>query len=358
MIHNNSVVRKTKNIIRRLKIISCMKFPFGRKIYVIGTPEHVNTGDGAVAIAQKIFLNDIGYASARVKDIGKNEYLRSSGLYKKLISPKSIICGIGGGNMGNLWYDHELLRYKLISDFPDNPMIIFPQTVFFSNDDKGRHALEVSKGYYNNKINLTIVARERTSYKLLKEYYPSTEVILTPDMVLYTSSEDFGVNSKKKSGVFMVFRQDKEKAVSESDKDAILNFLEKSKIEYHFGSTLNKNNIDKHERETCVKSKIQAFANAKLVITDRLHGMIFSTISGTPCIVFGNNHHKIKDSFEWISYLQYIKFANNAEEAIGYIPELLMLDNCKYDNFRLRNEYQPIFKAIKKYENKRNRSRL
>ena len=101
------------------------------------------------------------------------------------------------------------------------------------------------------------------------------------------------------------------------------------------------------KRKDVIRKKIQEFSNAKLVITDRLHGMIYSAISSTPCIVLGNNHHKIKDSYEWISYLPYIKYANNIDEAVKLISELLELKDCKYDNTQLIEYYNRLVEVIK-----------
>ena len=87
------------------------------------------------------------------------------------------------------------------------------------------------------------------------------------------------------------------------------------------------------------------FASAELVVTDRLHGMIFATITGTPCLVFSNNNHKVSESYKWIHSLPYIKFIKTAEEAISFIPELLNMQECKYDTELL----QPQFKALKEF---------
>lgn len=37
-----------------------------------------------------------------------------------------------------------------------------------------------------------------------------------------------------------------------------------------------------------------------MVITDRLHGMIFCYITNTPCLVFQNNIYKVRETYEWI----------------------------------------------------------
>ena len=90
--------------------------------------------------------------------------------------------------------------------------------------------------------------------------------------------------------------------------------------------------ITKVNRKECVRKKMQEFSDAELVITDRLHGMIFSALTGTPCVVFSNYNHKVKGTYEWIKYLPYIRYVESVREAKGFIPELLSMKNCTYDN--------------------------
>ena len=339
---------KLKSLKQHFQIFRFVRFPLGKKIYIIGTPEHDNIGDHAIAIAEQKFLVSNGWSAAKVKDISYVEYFDYSHLYKRYIRRNSLICGTGGGNLGDLWIEEELLRYKLISDFPDNPMLIFPQTIYFTNSAGGRKSLETSKEYYNSKKGLTIVAREQTSLALLKDYFTVPQNLLVPDMVLYTSLKDYGVVKQKDMGsyVLLVFREDKEKVLTDTEKEVLIKRLGEKKIEHKTGSTIYNKRINKLNRDDIVKEKIQEFANAKLVITDRLHGMIFSTISATPCIVLGNNHHKIKDSYAWVSYLPYVKFANSIAEVEELIPKLLGLKDCEYDNTPLLEYYNQLFKVV------------
>ena len=65
--------------------------------------------------------------------------------------------------------------------------------------------------------------------------------------------------------------------------------------------------------------KWSVFAGAQLVVTDRLHGMIFSLIMGTPCIVLGNNHHKVKATYATFKDCKYLQYAENVREAVQMI---------------------------------------
>ena len=54
-------------------------------------------------------------------------------------------------------------------------------------------------------------------------------------------------------------------------------------------------------------------------MTDRLHGMIFSVITGTPCIVFDNFNSKIKNAYMDLTGSDHVIMVDNKEEfAAGY----------------------------------------
>ena len=53
--------------------------------------------------------------------------------------------------------------------------------------------------------------------------------------------------------------------------------------------------VTKENRVEIIMDKFKDFQKSELVITDRLHGMVFCAISGTPCIVFGNYNQKVKN---------------------------------------------------------------
>lgn len=57
--------------------------------------------------------------------------------------------------------------------------------MYFSNTNKGRKELEKSKKAYSSNNNLILVARDNISYQMMKEEFPSSEILLTPDIVLY-----------------------------------------------------------------------------------------------------------------------------------------------------------------------------
>lgn len=197
--------------------------------------------------------------------------------------------------------------------------------------------------------NLTIVAREKKSLSIMKNMYPDTNILFTPDIVLSASMEVFGVEEQVRKGVLFCVRNDAEKLVD----DTVWRTLEK--IVFDYGKTCKKTDmysdcpVTKKNRTECVRKKMQEFCGAELVITDRLHGMIFAAVTETPCIVFSNYNHKVKGTYDWISYLPYIKYAKTLEQAKKEIPVLLTIGSCKFDNEPLK----PYFNKLAKIVNKR-----
>lgn len=70
----------------------------------------------------------------------------------------------------------------------------------------------------------------------------------------------------------------------------------------NIGSTLaegiNDGDVSVNNRKSELLKKLEEFRSNKLIITDRLHGMIMACLAGTPCIAFDNSSKK---------YLEYIK---------------------------------------------------
>ena len=249
-----------KHIRARLLFLYILRFPLGEKTYFIGTPEYTNLGDSAIAIAQMLFLRKCGYKIKCIKEFTQSEYTNSSALIQQNISKNHLICGIGGGNLGNQWYNEELFRYSFIDAFPNNPMLIFPQTVFFTDDDEGKKAKEESKKHYEAHNNLTIVAREKKSLELLNQIYHKPKKLLTPDIVLSTTIEDYGVAVRNRSGGLLVFRNDSEQAMTDEDRNKITKYLNENGLLFRITDMYSDEPVTKENRIEVVRKKLQEFA--------------------------------------------------------------------------------------------------
>ena len=313
-------------------------------VFFVGTPTHTNLGDSAIAVAQTIFLQSQGYS---IKEITFNEYNRYSKIINKKInkSQKPVFL-IGGGNMGNQWLIEEILRRNILRSITKNNIFVFPQTIFYTPDAAGDSEKLKSVDFYNNKKNLILVAREKVSFDLMKDIYPNTEILLSPDIVLSADPSAFDIARYERKGILFILREDPEKAMSDDMRSSLINKVGEMGVEYRVSDMYSDKPVTKENRAAIVSEKMNEFAAAKLVVTDRLHGMVFAAITATPCIVFGNYNQKVKGTYDWISYLPYIKFTDSVKEAEKLIPELMNTSDCKYDNGPLKPYFEKIKEVI------------
>lgn len=314
-----------------------------KKIVLFGVPTHGNIGDAAIALAEEKFIRDnlSEYEYIRVLDDDTIERIDEM---KKILTDEDIILLHGGGNLGDQYMICEERRRIVILAFPNNKIILMPQSIYFTDTEFGKKELETTKRLYSKHKNLTLVAREKVSYEIMKKEFPNTNIILTPDMVMYLNA----TQNAEKHGVVLAMRKDVEKLLTEEqmikmDNDIDKYFENKLLTDTHLGWK----NIYCDIREKVVENKFNEFRKAQLVITDRLHGMIFAAITSTPCIALGNYNHKVEASFEWLKCQGYIRFINNVDELENAILELKDLKNCKYNNEFAIKEYKKILDTIK-----------
>ena len=100
------------------------------------------------------------------------------------------------------------------------------------------------------------------------------------------------------------------------------------------------------DRDKELEKQYNAFRSAELVVTDRLHGMVFSAITGTPCIVIDSKSPKVKGCYEWLKQLDYIRFCDDATKLTD-IYESMPKGNQQYDNSSLMPYFEQLANDLK-----------
>lgn len=324
-------------------------FPLGKKVYVIGSPTHSNLGDSAIVKAHMLFLERCGWKKQRIKEIPYSEYENEGPFYDRWIPRNGLIAQLGGGHLGNQWINEELLHRRQVTAFPENPTVIFPQTIHYTQDAAGLEEQQRSIDVYNGRKKLTMVARERRSYDIMRSLYPDTQVLLTPDIVLSATMEAFGAAPQVRSGVLLCMRHDAERSLDDRVQEQLQQYLQELGLSWRFTDTHAPGDVTLEGRFEDVRRKMEELASAKLVITDRLHGMVFCALTGTPCVAFSNRNHKVRGTYEWISYLPYIRYAETFEQARAAVPELIQMENCRFDGEPLEPYYEQLAEVVRKY---------
>lgn len=326
-----------------------MRFPLGKKVFLLGTPGHANVGDSAIVLGERQFLIQQGIREERIKEITVSEYQNNAESIGRLIRPSEPVFWHGGGNMGDQWLSEELFRREVLTKHPKNPVFVFPQTIYYTPTEQGETERIKSKQYYDGREKLTITAREKESYEIMQDLYPNTNVMLSPDIVLSTQMDAFGVEHTDRKDIVFCFRNDPERAMTDQLQHELAAIAEEMNQTIRYTDMMSSYAPGKEKRKIVCAEKMREFVSARVVLTDRLHGMVFAALTGTPCIVFSNYNHKVFGTYDWIRYLPYIRTAQTAEDVRKLLPELLAMENCVFDNGPLMPYFEPLAKVVREY---------
>lgn len=318
------------------------------KIIVLGTPKHGNLGDQAIAYAQKLFIQkhfpDVEYIEIPAKDILINLH----NILKYADSERDVLMYHGGGNLGDLYPAEERLRILCVFILAKRFKVIsFPQTMFLSgNQDK------LSK-IYSQRSKWFFTARETISYKQLKAQFPQTgKVTLTPDIVL-TQANTVGESfARKGKGVLTLLRHDKEIARNPIEMEMLIDDLRMRFGNVDMGDTHigHEFEVNQNNREKLLFDLWKTMSSHELIITDRLHGMIFAYMTRTPVIVANISNHKILSSYQdWLANQKGIYFLDN-DNRIGLDDFLNTVQQTSreelFSNFDLE-QFSPLVEKIR-----------
>ncbi len=316
-----------------------------KKIVLCGVPHHSNLGDHAIYIAEKRLIKE-KFPDYKLHILDEEFAEKCAKRIKPYIDENDILCLQGGGNLGNQYMIQETGRRSVIENFPNNKIILFPQTMYFSNDEIGKKEFENTKRIYNNHKKLYLMAREDISYKKMKETFVNSKIYFTPDIVTIMNESNYEFN---KEGALFLVRNDVEKNVNDEHIREIADLCKKRLINITYSDNDKGGIIHELEKDDKVFEMLELFKKSKIVITDRLHGMIFAVITATPCIVLGNYNHKIEKSSEWFKNLEYISYIS-MDKDMKYIDKeidrLLNLKKQKYDNRYSKEIFDKVFEDI------------
>lgn len=343
------------NVNRRIKIISVKilksnkifkeikKIPSPR-FFIFCTPGHGNLGDRALTEGEDAFIKTYfpDYTIIHIPLNILNKFFLSQ--IKNIISENDKISFHAGGNFGSLYPGIHNRQEKAIYYLRKFPVFVFPQTVYYSNDVTGQNMLEKTKKIYQSCPNLTLALREKVSYEFVKRTFPATKTLLIPDMVL--NIPEFNTDTTRK-GALICLRNDAEATLSDDEYSKILHIVRK-----HFDSLEETDThvyyeLTDEEAKNELNKLWKKMASSEIVVTDRLHGMVFAALTKTPCVVVLSKSHKLRGCYEWIKNLNYVKLIESSDSLSDTILEVTSVKNPFYDIKNVRKLYQNLADAIR-----------
>lgn len=337
---NGRILKQCVKSIKLTKQLKCSEKTF----YILGAPRYGNLGDLALLQGEKNFINRF-FPDYRIKEI--------PGEMLKLIKDKplgkneNIYAIQAGGNIGTLYPDIHREQELALTNVASNNLMVFPQTFFYDLcADGGEKILQESCRLYKKKSVLTFT-RDKTSYDFVSKYFEGVKVNLVPDIALMIDGFEYAKTLDERAGLFLCLRNDSERTLTDQKMDYILKVTEKFFTEIQEGDTHRYNDEVDDDTFKYVEPLLKKIGSMRMMLTDRLHGMIFAAITSTPCIVITSKSPKVKGVYEWIKYLPYIKLVENLDDLEKSISEVLAVENPKFENRNLMKEFEKMATIIK-----------
>lgn len=302
----------------------------GLNYALLDFPNHSNVGDSAIWLGELDYLSNIGcrpkYSCDKFNynpDI-INSYFCDQGLLLH-----------GGGNFGDLWYRHQVMREDVLNKFKEKPVVQLPQSIFFQSSE----ALASTQRVVAAHNNFVLLVRDNVSHAFAKKHF-DCEVHLCPDMAFsmkISRLKQFAVN--KDIGCVYLSRTDLESGQVKSNKlpkeVLLIDWLDEEPLK----SSKYYRMIDKFERRRWARNVLplqrvrfklseilaqqrlergcQILCQSERVVTDRLHGMILAFLLGREVYAFDNSYGKLSSYYQtWKEFLPGVLFFENERDAI------------------------------------------
>ena len=260
----------------------------------------------------------------------------------EIIGPEDLLFSIGGGSLGNYWPVNEEIRQGLIRTFPDRNVVVLPQCVQYTDDVNGIVAREHARTVYQGE-QVILACRGEESYEKAKTFF-SCRTVLTPDLVLYSGSP--APAADRREGAVLCLRKDREKKLTEKDAQIVTETIRRLFEKVEERDMLADQVFTVSERKTILQEKYRELAGAEVVVTDRLHCMIFCAQTGTPCVVFENDHHKVRECYAWLRELPYIRLIQSADDLEQAVQETMAATDRVYPLEQMRARFAPLIEAL------------
>lgn len=288
----------------------------GKAFILFNSPDYPNLGDHAIALAERRFFGKY-FPDYDFIEISCSQYIKENLRICSAIKDDDILVITGGGNMGDNYLRLQDISSHVIQNYQNNAIIVAPQSVYFGGGAFSDMEMARMKFLYEKHGRLMLTAREEKTYELCQSLFDEVFIkLMVPDMVFFLGC-DHNAASKRR-GALVCLRTDIEsrQMVKQSEVEHILSDLDFTVTKY---TTISSSEILLYNREEKVSEALDTVASAEVIVTDRLHCMIFCILTNTPCVVFDNITGKLTETLKWLPMCGNIvqcQRINEIEEAV------------------------------------------
>ena len=184
--------------------------PAGSRVIYVDYPVSKNVGDLLIYLGTLRWLERVGL---QVEGIFSGNNFRNH-----RIGEDVIILTQGGGNFGDIYPKHQLLREALCQNYPHNRIVSLPQTIYFNQENN----LRASAKILNAHGSFYIFCRCVQSLSVAAAEFDQCNPVLAPDMAtfLYPLRRLFSLDGITPSlGRYYLMRDDVERSVVQAELD-------------------------------------------------------------------------------------------------------------------------------------------
>ncbi|MEM6484923.1 MAG: polysaccharide pyruvyl transferase family protein [Pseudomonadota bacterium] len=270
-----------------------------KKAVLFDFPTYDNVGDLAIWLGEVEFITHT--LDIRIIAV---EHCQATLLPE--LDRQTLVFLSGGGNMGDLWPQHERFRLRVLQRYPDHRVVVLPQSIHFTSNE----ALEKSASITQSHADLFLCVRDAPSAAIAETLVTKSRYRLCPDMALVLGSLPRPISPA--TPVFALKRSDAERkelgVLSPEIKagdwvGSSPTFLGRMTRIFDRLQTRYPNRFlplagyrvrlyDALAREHLERG-LKLLSQAEVVITDRLHAHILCVLLGIPHVVLDNSYGKI-----------------------------------------------------------------
>lgn len=332
------------------KVLTAIEAPARRKIFLdranaeaAGVPRILlanvaamrNLGDHAITLGERAFLEHY-FPQYPVIELNSIDWNRMNGIPSicGMIQDVKAVLLHGGGYMGTLWAGGEERKaMDMIAAAEELPCAYFPQTIFYADDVQGRSKLERNREFYQTHNNVFFCLRDQRSFDFASREFSFARgrTLHTPDIALFIEDP---LPAQVRHGVTLCIRNDQEKVTAIDLPQRLESMCDELGLGHHRTDTVASNFFPMSQRRRQVHNKLLEFKRSELVITDRLHAMIFCAITHTPCLAMNNINGKVAGVHEWIKDLDFIRLVSPESIDANLIEQMRHMDTDDYPSTR------------------------
>ncbi|XP_071079966.1 uncharacterized protein [Haliotis cracherodii] len=312
------IIREAQRV--HFNLFSDMLSPYKQAI-LLDIASFENKGDPAITTGEVYLLRRLGikllyycnYYACTDKNLDYAKNLTTRYSHNDLV-----VLIHGGGNLVG-YSANDKLRDKIFQRFSNFKMVLFPQSIFLNKNSKKQH-LEFCKKLYQNQGNFTMVLRDRQSLGYAETYFRGKPILMmAPDMAFQIGAVPRFISPS--FDILWLKRSDGESPGYKLPKLPL-------GITVHcsdwWGWKTPKGHTTMETAFLMANNGLIFLQRGRVVITDRLHGHILSTLLDIPHVLIDNSYRKLSSYHNtWTRGLANTVIADNASHALELAVQLL-----------------------------------